>query len=126
MLVKDGERYLETGIVDILKQGRKTLIGIAILVVVAIGVFILCALQVSFEKKHPIQKYQQEFCKAQKGQAEPVTFRKDVGFQFGMGFGSEETERLVDELVADGLLTENEDGLVYVTDWENQQYHFKG
>ena len=45
-------------------------------------------------------------------------------YQWGHAYGVEETERLVEEMVQDGLLIRNEDGGVYLADWENYIYHF--
>ena len=45
-------------------------------------------------------------------------------YQWGAAYGVEETERLVDELVQDGLFIRNADGSVYLADWENYIYHF--
>ncbi len=45
-------------------------------------------------------------------------------YQWGAAYGVEETERLVEEMVQDGLLIRNEDGGVYLADWENYIYHF--
>ncbi len=55
-----------------------------------------------------------------------VKFSKEAGFQLGMAYGEEETKRLIEELVEEGLLLEDEEGLVYLTDWEaeNIKYSF--
>lgn len=45
-------------------------------------------------------------------------------YQFDLAFGEEETARLVQELVEEGLLIRAEDGSVYLTDWEKYLYHF--
>ena len=45
-------------------------------------------------------------------------------YQWGLAYGVEETERLVEEMVQEGLLVRNGDGSVYLTDWENYIYHF--
>lgn len=45
-------------------------------------------------------------------------------YQFGLAFGAEETARLVQEMVDEGLLIRSEDGSVYLTNWENYRYHF--
>ncbi len=45
-------------------------------------------------------------------------------YQWGTAYGVEQTERLVEEMVQDGLLIRNKDGSVYLTDWENYRYHF--
>lgn len=45
-------------------------------------------------------------------------------YQWGVAYGVEETELLVQELVDEGLLLRSEDGGVYLADWENYEYHF--
>lgn len=45
-------------------------------------------------------------------------------YQFDLAFGEEETARLVQELVEEGLLIRAEDGSVYLADWEKYLYHF--
>lgn len=58
----------------------------------------------------------------QKGKGEPVR----AGFpyyQYGLAYG-EETERLVQEMVEEGLLVRDADGSVYLAEWENYKYHF--
>jgi len=45
-------------------------------------------------------------------------------YQFGLAFGAEETARLVEEMVEEGLLVRAEDGSVYLENWENYKYHF--
>ncbi|MBO4679568.1 MAG: hypothetical protein J5626_07845 [Lachnospiraceae bacterium] len=46
-----------------------------------------------------------------------VYFDKETCFQFGAAISHEECRRLVEELVEEGILTENSDGKVYITDW---------
>ena len=36
----------------------------------------------------------------------------------------EDTVELENEIIAEGLLSETEDGYIYVTNWENYRYHF--
>ena len=45
-------------------------------------------------------------------------------YQWGIAYGVEETERLVEEMVQEGLLIRKRDGSVYLADWENYSYHF--
>ncbi len=47
---------------------------------------------------------------------------KNYVFQGGNAFGPEETGRLVDSLIADGLVKEDADGMVYLANWENYLY----
>lgn len=49
---------------------------------------------------------------------------EDPYYQFGLAFGLQETRRLVQELVDEGLLIRTEDGKVYLSDWEKYLYHF--
>jgi len=70
------------------------------------------------------QRIYQEFCCMQKGKENRCSFDKQYSFQWGMGFSGEVILRLCNELVEEGLLTETEDGRVYLTDWENYRYHF--
>lgn len=58
----------------------------------------------------------------QKGIQEPVRAASPY-YQYGLAFG-EETERLVREMVEEGLLVQEPDGAVYLTDWENYRHHF--
>ena len=66
-------------------------------------------------------KIYNEFVTWQRKSKERVTFSKG-GFQWSVAYGPEETERLTQQLVDEGLLTELENGTVYVTDW--QKYCF--
>lgn len=45
-------------------------------------------------------------------------------YQLGLAYGLDETYRLVEELVQEGIFVRNEDGSVYLADWENYIYHF--
>lgn len=47
---------------------------------------------------------------------------KETLFQGGNAYGAEETARLTNLLIEDGLLLEDEDGLVYLSNWENYRY----
>ncbi|MBR6909928.1 MAG: hypothetical protein IKN35_06565 [Lachnospiraceae bacterium] len=55
----------------------------------------------------------------QKLSDEPACRGKDTGFQFGLAYGKEETEYLTGLLIEEGLLSETEDGKVYITDYKN-------
>lgn len=48
----------------------------------------------------------------------------DTFYQLGLAYGPEETARLVQELVDDGLLIRAEDDKVYLENWDNYRYHF--
>ncbi len=48
----------------------------------------------------------------------------DTFYQLGLAYGPEETARLVQELVDEGLLIRDADGLVYLANWDNYIYHF--
>lgn len=54
---------------------------------------------------------------------EPYIVTDDF-YQWGLAYGVEETKRLVQELVDEGLLIRAEEGKVYLTNWENYIYHF--
>ena len=56
-------------------------------------------------------------------QQEPYTVVTPY-YQWGVAYGVEETERLVEEMVQEGLLVRKSDGSVYLADWENYIYHF--
>lgn len=45
-------------------------------------------------------------------------------YQFGLAYGEEETARLVEELVQEGIFIRCEDGGVYLSDWENYLFNF--
>ncbi len=47
---------------------------------------------------------------------------KETVFQGGNAYGLEETARLVNALIADGLVIEDEDGLVFLANWESYRY----
>lgn len=59
----------------------------------------------------------------QKEMDEPYR-RGPAYYQFDLAFGEEETARLVQELVDEGLLIRAEDGTVYLADWDKYLYHF--
>ncbi len=62
----------------------------------------------------------------QENSDEILHFDKRTGYQLGIAFGNDETERLINELVEDGLLVDDSDGRVHITDWnlENLSYSF--
>lgn len=64
-----------------------------------------------------------QFAMYQRGKQEPNEIAAPF-YQYGVAYGVEETQRLVDEMVADGLLIKTESGTVYLTDWKNYSYHF--
>lgn len=45
-------------------------------------------------------------------------------YQLGLAYGTEETVRLVQEMVDEGLLIRAGEGKVYLENWENYKYHF--
>lgn len=69
------------------------------------------------------QRLYQEMCSFQKG-SEDIYYRQKGMYQWGVAYGKEITIELENELIAEGLLSETEDGYIYVTDWENYKYHF--
>lgn len=64
-----------------------------------------------------------QFAMYQRGKSEP-NYIWDPYYQYGIAYGIEETSRLVEEMIEDGLLIRAEDGSVYMADWENYIYHF--
>lgn len=74
-----------------------------------------------YERKYRIYS---DFITNQKGHTEPVLRYAPV-FQYGVAYGPEETARLIQELIDEGLLTRSEEeGAVYLTDWEHYVYAF--
>ena len=69
------------------------------------------------------QRLYQEMCSFQKGK-EDIYYRQKGLYQWGAAYGMEDTVELENELIAEGLLSETEDGYIYVTNWENYRYHF--
>lgn len=64
-----------------------------------------------------------QFAMYQRGKTQP----NEIGapyYQYGLAYGVEETERLVNEMIEDGLLIRTENGTVYLADWKNYSYHF--
>ena len=55
---------------------------------------------------------------------EDIYYRQKGLYQWGAAYGTEDTVELENELIAEGLLSETEDGYIYVTNWENYRYHF--
>lgn len=70
------------------------------------------------------QRIYQEMCSFQKGR-EDIYYEQKGYYQGGAAFGVEATIDLENELIEEGLLSETEDGRIYVTDWENYRYHFQ-
>ncbi|MBR5897338.1 MAG: hypothetical protein IKZ39_06945, partial [Lachnospiraceae bacterium] len=70
------------------------------------------------------QRIYSEFVALQRKALERITFDKKSGFQFGAAFREEDSERLINELVEEGILTETPDGRVYVTDWKRYKTDF--
>ena len=74
-----------------------------------------------YERKYRIYS---DFITTQKGHTEPVLRYAPV-FQYGVAYGPEETARLIQELIDEGLLARNEeDNAVYLTDWKHYIYSF--
>lgn len=65
-----------------------------------------------------------QFASYQRGDKEPYYFSAPY-YQYDCALGKEETERLVDEMVEDGILIRAEDGSVYMADWDNYIYMTK-
>ncbi len=66
-------------------------------------------------------KIYNEFVTWQRKSKSRVVFAKG-GFQWSVAYGLEETIRLTRQLVDEGLLTELDNGLVYVTNWRNYRF----
>ena len=64
-----------------------------------------------------------QFAMYQRGQTEPWCTGSPY-YQYNLAFGKAETDRLVREMIEDGILTEAEDGRAYLTNWDNYIYHF--
>lgn len=69
------------------------------------------------------QRLYQEICSFQKG-SKDIYYRQKGMYQWGTAYGKDVTIDLENELIEEGLLSETEDGYIYVTDWENYRYHF--
>ena len=73
------------------------------------------------ERKHRIYS---QFITDQKGQSQPV-LQYAPYFQYGLAYGVDETIRLTEELISEGLLSRDEaSGRVYLTDWKHYIYAF--
>lgn len=59
----------------------------------------------------------------QRGMQEPYELAAPY-YQLGMAYGPEETAKLVEELVQEGLFIRMENGSVHLADWESYIYHF--
>ncbi len=59
-----------------------------------------------------------EFESLQANSATRLEFDPAGGFQMGVAFGETDTERLVFDLVKEGILSLSESGKVYITEWE--------
>lgn len=59
----------------------------------------------------------------QKGKTTPYYIAAPY-YQWGLAYGEAESNRLVDELVEEGLLVREKENVVYLKDWENYIYHF--
>lgn len=67
-----------------------------------------------------------EMIAIQENSDEILHFDKRTGYQLGIAFGNDETERLINELVEDGLLVDDSDGRVHISNWnlDNLSYSF--
>ena len=70
------------------------------------------------------QRIYQEFVTLQRKASDCLLFNPENGFQFGVAFRSEDSKRLIGELVEEGILTENSDGNVFITDWKRYKTDF--
>lgn len=57
--------------------------------------------------------------------SEKAYLAKSPYYQWGLAYGADETARLVNELVAEGLLTRLDEDTVCLKNWESYTYHFK-
>ncbi len=64
-----------------------------------------------------------QYIAAQKGNSTP-SMMGNTYYQYGVAFPQEETERLIQEMVEEGLLVQTENGEVYLRNWENYSLHF--
>ena len=72
--------------------------------------------------RHRKQYIYSQLVTDQKGKDTPVNVYTPY-YQYGLAY-KQETDRLVQELVEEGLFIRNEDGSVYLADWEKYRYHF--
>lgn len=64
------------------------------------------------------------FVVCQKGKQEPVYFGSPY-YQYGVAYGAKQTDRLVEEMIEEGLLlVDAQNGYVYLADWEHYRYAF--
>lgn len=64
-----------------------------------------------------------QFAMYQRGKKEPYEIGAPY-YQYGVAYGTEETQRLVEEMVEDGLLIRTPEDKLYLTNWKNYSYHF--
>ena len=60
----------------------------------------------------------------QKSSEERVLFPRTVAAHWALGYGEDSVIELVEDMLEEGLLTENVDGNVFLTNWENYRYDF--
>lgn len=60
----------------------------------------------------------------QKSSEECVVFPRTVAPHWNLGYGEDSVVELVEDMLEEGLLTENADGTVFLTNWENYRYDF--
>ncbi|MCR5310797.1 MAG: hypothetical protein K6E32_05190, partial [Lachnospiraceae bacterium] len=65
-----------------------------------------------------------EMISLQQNSAEKVLFPDSATYQMDVAYGTENTKRLVNELVSEGLLTREGENKVYISDWERYIYNF--
>ncbi|MCR4677635.1 MAG: hypothetical protein K5679_02640 [Lachnospiraceae bacterium] len=70
------------------------------------------------------QRIYQEFVALQRKADSCSYFDKETGFQFGVAFRKEDTRRLVEELVEEGILSETSSGQVYLKEWKRYKKDF--
>lgn len=64
-----------------------------------------------------------QFAMYQRGNKEPYEIGAPY-YQYGVAYGTEETQRLVEEMVEDGLLIRTPEDKLYLANWKNYSYHF--
>ncbi|MCR4618672.1 MAG: hypothetical protein K5669_10890 [Lachnospiraceae bacterium] len=65
------------------------------------------------------QRLYSEYVVFQRLSEEPVYREKENGFQLGLAFGNDETAYITGLLIDEGVLSETEDGKVYLTDYKS-------
>lgn len=65
-----------------------------------------------------------EMCNKQECKDEIQYFSKESAYQLGVAFGNDETIRLVEEMLEEGILSEAPDGSVYISDWGRENLRF--